>query len=73
MAEKTLLLVMRVKVVAELLDPEDGEAGIIEAYSGRVLARFRSLRSAAATLRHWRPKYETDARVAAVGNPRNAC
>ncbi len=63
---------IRVKVQAVLLDPDDGEAGIVEAYSGRVLARFRSLRSAAATLRHWRPKYETDARVWAIGNPHNA-
>ena len=69
-AEQTTI---RVKVQAALLDPDDGEAGIVEVYSGRVLARFRSLRSAAATLRHWRPKYETEARVWAVGNPRNAC
>lgn len=68
-AENTTI---RVKVEAALLDADDGEAGIVEVYSGRVLARFRSLRSAAQTLRHWRPKYETEARVWAVGNPRNA-
>jgi hypothetical protein len=54
---------IRIKVEATVLDPHDGEAGIVEVYSGRVLGRFRSLWSAAATLHHWRPRYEAEARA----------
>lgn len=46
------------KIQAAILDPEDGEAGIVEVMSGRVLARFASLRSAAQTLRYHRADYE---------------
>jgi hypothetical protein len=47
-----------VKVIADVLDHEDGEAGITEVYRGLVLARFRNIQSAAQTLRHQRAKYE---------------
>lgn len=46
------------KIEAAILDPEDGESYIVEVFSGRVLARFPSLRSAAQALRHQRAKYE---------------
>lgn len=45
-------------IKATLLDPEDGEAGIVEVMSGRVLQRFPSLREAAQTLRRNHQKYE---------------
>ena len=38
------------KIEAVVLDPEDGEAGIVEIYSGRVLGRFLSIRSASRAL-----------------------
>ncbi len=57
----------RIKVEAVVLDPEDGEAAIEELRSGKVLARFPSLRSAAQTLRHWRPKYESIAYAMCAG------
>ena len=47
-----------VKVIAALLDDEDGDSGITEVYRGLVLARFHSIQSAAQTLRHQRAKYE---------------
>ena len=46
MADPTREEVERVFVEASVLDPDDGEAGIVEVYSGRVLGRFRSLRAA---------------------------
>lgn len=52
-----------IKIKATLLDPEDGESGIVEVMSGRVLARFASLRQAAQTLRFNRPKYEAMVRA----------
>jgi hypothetical protein len=45
-------------IKATLLDPEDGESGIVEVMSGRVLGCFPSLRHAAQALRFNRPKYE---------------
>lgn len=45
-------------IKATLLDPEDGEAGIVEVMSGRVLQRFLSLREAAQALRRNHQKYE---------------
>lgn len=45
-------------IKAQILDPEDGESGIVEVMSGRVLERFPSLRHAAQTLRRNRAKYE---------------
>ena len=51
------------KIKATILDPEDGEAGIVEVMSGRVLARFASLRQAAQTLRFNRSKYEAMVRA----------
>ena len=50
-------------IKATILDPEDGEAGIVEVMSGRVLARFATLRHAAQTLRFNRPKYEAMVRA----------
>jgi hypothetical protein len=60
----------KITVRAVLLDQEDGEGGIVETLSGKVLGRFPSVRSAAQTLRHWRPKYEAIAfaRVRGVTN-----
>lgn len=46
------------KIKAVILDPEDGESAIVVVMSGRVLARFSSLRSAAQTLRFNRAEYE---------------
>ena len=40
----------RVEVRAVVLDPEDGEAGIVEIYSGHVLDRFLSIRAACRAL-----------------------
>lgn len=50
-----------IKVEAVILDPEDGEAGIVEAHSGLVLGRFLTLRSASAYLRAYRVSYEEKA------------
>lgn len=45
-------------IKAQILDPDDGEAGIVEVMSGRVLGRFPSLRHASQTLRRNRGRYE---------------
>ena len=58
-----------IKVEAVILDPEDGEAGIVDVYSGRVLGRFLTMREAAAYLRAYRSSYEAKAdRLAAMAD-----